>query len=180
MNDATRIAINKVAEQVKTAASREIRAAGYKLKASVIKDGIKIIRATSGNLKAHVVATGKPVPLIEFAAREVKGKGVSVSVKEGRKLIQGAFIATMPNGKRIVAVRAPEAKHKKVMKGSKATWSALPIRQLFGPSVPAMIVNKAVEAALFRTYAEKFPKILHHEFKRLSDKTAKSIMKEWQ
>lgn len=180
MNDAKRIALNKMAEQSKVAAARLVRAAGYKAKASVIKNGIKIQRATSGNLTARLTATGRPMPLMEFSASwgGYKSKGVSVSVKSGRKVIAGAFIAEMPNGKKIVAVRADNAKHKKVAGRNGPAWHALPIRQLYGPSVADMMAAPEVQKALFDLYDQKFPQLLAHEYKRLTSKQIRADNKK--
>ena len=162
-------ALNKMAAQVKTAASREVRAAGYNLKAEIIKKGIKVRRASPGNLRASVVASGRPIPLIQYGARQT-AKGVTVSVLKGRKLIKGAFIATMPSGHRGVFVREAGGKHKKVNRGGKASWHELPIRELFGPAVPDGLANKAVQQALQQLITEKFPAILQRESAWLSRK----------
>lgn len=159
-------ALNKVADQVKTAASREMRDAGYKLKVSDIKKTMRIDRASPGKLTARVVASGRPIPLIQYGARQT-GKGVSVDVLHGRKVITGAFIATMPSGHKGVYIRVG-AKHKKVMKGGRAVWSGLPIKELFGPSVPDGLANKAVQETLARLIAERFPDILRQQIKHLS------------
>jgi Prophage minor tail protein Z (GPZ) len=55
MPEAIASALNKTAAQVKTAAAREIRARGYTLKASTVKDGIRIERANRGKLTARVI-----------------------------------------------------------------------------------------------------------------------------
>lgn len=156
-------AINKMAAQVKTAASRYVRDAGYNMKASTIKKGIRIVRASSGSLTASVIASGRPIPLIEFGAVDMHPSGVAVKVLNGRKLIKDAFIVKLPNGKRAVCVRATNAKSKKVQRNGKAAWSGLPIRQLYGPALPDALVNKAVEKAVLALVAEKLPKILAHE-----------------
>lgn len=169
MPQAVSSALNKMAAQVKTATSRAIRAAGYNLKASTIKDGIRIRRASSGSLSASVIASGRPIPLIEFSAVDT-GHGVAVKVLKGRKLIRNAFIVTLPNGRRAVCVREPGAKSKKVHKGDKARWSTLPIRQLYGPSLPDAMVNNAVGQALDALVSERFPKILAHEHEWLRKK----------
>lgn len=165
-------AINKMAAQVKTAASREIRGAGYNLKASTIKAGIRIKRASSGDLSASVIASGRPIPLIEFAAQDIYPRGVSVKVFKGRKVIKDAFIVRLKNGHRAVCVRKPEAKAKKVERNGKPAWSGLPIRQLYGPSLPDAMVNKAVEQAIRAMVADKFPKILAHEHEWLRKRLA--------
>ena len=172
MQDALRISLNKMAEQSKVAAAREVVKAGYKLKVSTIKAGIRIERASAGNLKATLVATGKPIPLIAYGAKwgGPKSAGVRVNVKTAGKMINGAFIATMPNGKKGVFVRMPGGKHIKTMKGGKASYHQLPIRQLYGPSIPDMVWNDTVQKALIDLYLEKFPALLRHEKWRLSMK----------
>ena len=155
-------ALNKTADQVKVQASREVRDAGYALKMADIKGALRVRRANQGNLRASVIASGRPIPLIKYGARQT-AKGVTVNVKSGRKLIPGAFIATMPSGHRGVFVREPGGKHKKVSKAGKVAWHQLPIRELYGPSIPDGLANKAVQQSLQRFIADRFPKLLTHE-----------------
>lgn len=160
---ATVRALNKLAAQIVTAASKNIRDVGYGLKASDIKETLKIIRATSANLTVKVVATGRPIPMIKYGARQVRD-GVSVNILNGRKVIAGAFIATMPNGHTGVFVRQPGAKHKKV---NKASWHALPIRELYGPAVPDALANAKVQEAIEQLIESKFDDIFTHEVQYL-------------
>ena len=155
-------ALNKTADRVKVAGSREVRKAGYNLKASDIKRALKISRATQSSLKATVTAGGRPIPLIQYGARQTS-KGVTVNVLSGRKLIPGAFIATMQSGHTGVYVREPGSKHKKVLKAGRASWHGLPIRELFGPAIPDALANPAVRDALQALITEQFPIILEHE-----------------
>jgi hypothetical protein len=155
-------------DRVKVRAARIVRDTGYKLKISDIKKAIKINRASSGNLRADAVASGRPISLINYGAKEAKPNGVSVDVLSGRKVIAHAFIATTKNGTKQVFVREPSAAHKKVIKGGKAVWSALPIRKLYGPSIPDALANKAVADAIIALIDERFPVILEHEHAFLS------------
>lgn len=155
-------ALNRMIDQVKVRAARYVRDAGYKLKVSDIKAAIRINRASTGRLRADAVGSGRPIPLIKYGARQT-AQGVSVDVLSGRKVIAHAFIATTSNGSRQVFVRDPNAKHKKIVKGGKAQWSALPITKKFGPSIPDALANKAVERALMALIEERFPAILAHE-----------------
>lgn len=168
-------ALNRTIDQVKVQAARKVRAAGYKLKISDIKDAIRIRRASTGQLRAEAVASGRPIPLIKYGARQT-GSGVTVDVVNGRKLIAHAFIAPTSNGSLQVFTRKPGARHKKVVKGGKAIWSALPISKLYGPSIPDALANKAVTEALLTLIQERFPAILEHEHawlaKRLASKRA--------
>lgn len=161
-------ALNKTADQVKVQAAREVQAAGYTLKIGTIKAAIKVRRASQGSLNARVVASGRPIPLIQYKARQT-AKGVTVDVQKGRKLIAGAFIATMRGGHRGVFVREAGGKHRKVNK-TRGGWHQLPIRELFGPSVPDGLANKAVQDALQQLIADKFPTILTQEHTWLARK----------
>lgn len=155
-------ALNKTADQVKVQAARAVRDAGYGIKIADIKRGISVRYAKAGEMRALVVVNGRPIPLIQYSARQT-AKGVSVSVKAGRKLISGAFIATMPSGHKGVFVRQPDARHRKVANANKPGWHALPIRELFGPSVPDGMANDKVQAALQQFISDRFPKLLDHE-----------------
>lgn len=162
-NKAIMRAVNKAAATAKTAASREIRAQGYNIKASAISKSMHIRRATRHDLEAVIEVTGKPIPLINYGARQV-GRGVSVQVKNGRKIIPHAFIATTPNGHRGVFIRVGKG-HKKVTKDGRIIWSGLPIKQLWGPSIPTAVANAAVQSALAKTIRDKYARLLAHEIR---------------
>lgn len=165
MDKAVPRALNKVAAETKTESSRSIRNAGYKIKAGAIKKQIAIKRANRSELKAVVTASGKPIPLIAYGARQV-GSGVSVSVKGSRKIIRHAFIAEV-NGHRGVFVRVGRG-HKRVVKHGKVVWSGLPIKQLYGPSIPAVFGNDVIQQALRAKIKNRFPILFKHEIDYLS------------
>jgi hypothetical protein len=165
VNKATVRALNKTGAIARTAASREIRQAGYNIAARAIKDNVELKRARPGELRVTVRAAGRPVPLIAFGARQTRA-GVSVKVKEGRKLIKGAFIATMPTGHKGVFTRVGN-RHKRVRRDGRASWSGLPIREMYGPSVPAAFRNQVVQDALRRVARARFPAIFEHELRYL-------------
>jgi hypothetical protein len=154
-------ALNKTAMQARTAAAQEVRGAGYNIKSSAIKSSFSITKAAQGRLVVVLKSTGRPVALINYGARQGKS-GVSVQVKTSRSVLRHAFIATMPNGHRGVFERTGK-QHKKVMRNGKAIRSGLPIKELFGPSIPQSLANEAVEKALMTKIRQKFPQILKHE-----------------
>lgn len=161
-------ALNKTAMQARTAASQEVRAAGYNIKSSAIKSSFSITRATRGNLVVVLKSTGRPVALINYGARQGKN-GVSVQVKAGRSVLRHAFIATMPNGHRGVFERTGK-QHKKVKRNGKVIRSGLPIKELFGPSIPQSLANDAVQKALMAKIRQKFPQVLKHELAFVASK----------
>jgi hypothetical protein len=154
-------ALNKTAMQARTAAAQEVRGAGYNIKSSAIKNSFSITKAAQGRLVVVLKSTGRPVALINYGARQGKN-GVSVQVKAGRSVLRHAFIATMPNGHRGVFERTGK-QHKKVMRNGKGIRTGLPIKELFGPSIPQSLANDAVEKALMTKIRQKFPQILKHE-----------------
>jgi hypothetical protein len=161
-------ALNRTADQAKVHAARQIRDAGYKLPVGQIKAGIRVVKASAAQQTAALVCKGRPIPLINFSARET-AKGVSVSVKGGRKTILGAFVATMPTGHRGVFQRVGSS-HKRTVKGGKVVWSGLPIKELYGPSLPSAFANEVVQSSLQKFIAEKFGANFSHELDYLMGK----------
>ncbi len=158
---ATARAVNKTATQARTLAVREVRAAGYNLKASTVRKAFALYRANPKRPIATLKATGQPIPLIDYGAKQNR-TGVSVRVKNGRKTIKHAFIATMESGHTGVFLRTGKA-HKRVEKNGRVRWSGLPIRELYGPSIPDAVGNEAVSKAVTQMIDRKFPAILAHE-----------------
>jgi Prophage minor tail protein Z (GPZ) len=155
-------ALNKVATTARAEAAREIKAQGYGLKVSLVKKALTIIRAHEGELFVYIRATGRPIPLMAFAARQVPS-GVSVQVKYGRKVIPGAFIATMKSGHKGVFMRADGSRH--MSRRARRGGPQLPIRELFGPSIPSQFGSEAIRAAIERTARERFPIVLKQELR---------------
>ena len=154
-------ALNKMVAQIKVRSARAVRDAGYKLKISDIKKAIRINRANSGRLRADAVASGRPIALIKYGAKQAP-TGVAVDVLNGRKIVSHAFVANTANGLQVM-LREPGGKHKKVIKNGKAQWRGLPIRKLYGPSIPDGMASKAVAQAMATLITERFPVILEHE-----------------
>lgn len=161
-------ALNKTAMETRTAASVEVRGAGYNIKSSAIKRSLAIKRASRGNLVVMLTATGKRIPLINYGARQTK-RGVSFSVKNGRQTLRHAFIATMQSGHVGVFQRIGK-EHKKVVRNGKKIRTGLPIEELTGPSIPQSLANGAVNKALMAKIREKFPQILRHELAFIASK----------
>lgn len=146
-------ALNRAATSTRAEAARRIRDA-YNIKVGVARDQMRIQRATRNRLVAEIIVSGRPIPLLEFAARAVNpwnvkgrsrrpGGGVSVQVKRGtRKLRRGAFIAVMKTGHRGVFERKPGG-------GGR-------IRELFSLSLPSMFTQKQIREAVERVALERF------------------------
>ena len=121
-----------------------------RLKKSVIRQQLEIVRATRQHLEARVRASKKPIPLKEFAAKWSGRQGnrrVVVNVSGTRKMLQHAFIVTGIGGH--VFERTSPAR--------------LPIRKLFGPSLGSAIVAPAINVALRRVVAGRWPAVYTRE-----------------
>ena len=157
---ATVRALNRAATSTRAEAARRIRDA-YNIKVNVARDQMRIERANRSRLVAEIVVSGRPIPLLEFAARAVNpwnvkgrkhrpGGGVSVQIKRGaRKLRRGAFIAVMGTGHRGVFQRGSNGK----------------IRELFSLSLPSMFTQKQIREAVERVALERFGIELRRELR---------------
>ena len=170
-------ALNKTAVTARAQSAREIRAAGYGLKIGELKKAITIFRASPARLAAHIRASVRPIPLIRYRARQT-ASGVTVNVLHGRKTILHAFIATMPTGHKGVFVRVDTHAQAKAIESAIASRNrrvpsgkkhGLPIKQLFGPSIPSAFANKTVRAAMIRAIRERFPVVLQQELRHVAD-----------
>lgn len=112
----------------------------------VVKVGTEFLKADE--MKAQVIATGARIGLYKFKARQTK-TGVSARLPGGVGRYPGAFIARMHTG------------HVGVFK--RAGRTRLPIRELFGPSIPK-VFEKFIPMGLARGQ-EQLAKNLVHEFR---------------
>lgn len=160
-------AINHTLAKAKTAASRDIRSE-YNVKAKELKSALAINKASRKWHEGMLIATGRPLPLIAFGARQTR-KGVTVNVMGQRKLVRGAFIATMQSGHRGAFARGKysgyqfEFRNKRIKKQG----NDLAINELTTTSVPKMMQNNAVLTALQKGLEQDFPARLEHEMSRL-------------
>ena len=113
--------INRTATMSRTEIVNQI-SANLSLKKKVIRDRLRLEKATYQKWQARITVRTKRIPLMEFKARQNK-KGVSYLIEkgQGRKRIDSAFEATMASGHRGIFKR----------KGP----SRFPIIELLGPSL---------------------------------------------
>lgn len=103
-----------------------------------VKKEIRLDRATRSDPVVRLEIRGRRIPLIAFQARgpepsRGRGRGVSYRLPSGRGRIRNAFIATMPSGHRGVFIRKTPTRSRR---GRPRSSPALPILELFGPSLP--------------------------------------------
>ena len=171
VRQATARSLNEIARGARADSAKEIRKEAN-LKARTIKAGIAQGNARSTDpvdKQAAVLAySRKPIPLIEFDAREkiisrtLRGyaiRGVTVKVKKTRKVVRDGFLARLASGHRGVFKREPgtgrrvkvsiapytRTSDKRVVR---AHWHQLPIGEAFGPTVGDIAGNRPVQARL--------------------------------
>lgn len=166
-------AINKTATQTRTTAARDLRkgsGASVGLTAAGFTRAIALIRATRLTFQATLRASGRPIPLIFFGAREV-ASGVSVAPFGKRKILKNAFIERMPSGHRGVFRRTKASQTAGgTAKSGRARKNYLPIRERFGPSLPAQFLTAKLQAAMRRVVKIRWPINFNREIRNLKFK----------
>jgi len=151
-------ALNRSIGSVQTAAVREL-ARDMKLPAKRVRQGMALTRSTPRTLVAQLVVTSRRIVLSAFRARQTK-RGVTYDVGQGRKLLPGAFLASMRSGhvgvfKRVVPSRS--------RRGLPRSSPALPIQERFGPSLPFVFTRDRIRQARERLAEDLMRKNLIHE-----------------
>jgi hypothetical protein len=132
------------------------------LRVGTVRDEIRL-RIDEEAIAARISVSGARIPLEEFSANgplpsRGRGRGVTARIGGVRKRYVGAFRARLRSGHVGVFTRTASSTRKSV-----GAWSKnLPIRQLFGPSLPH-VFDKHVPMGL--QHAEDvLAKNLTHEF----------------
>lgn len=144
--------LNRTAITVRAEAARLIGRT-YNMKITAAKGQMEIRRATQYDLRAIISVSGRPIPLIEFDARQIR-RGVSVKVKGERKMVTHAFLATMRSGHQGVFVRIGQPGD---------LVDRLPIKQLFALSLPVAFTQKQIMDALLAVASGRFAEVLPQE-----------------
>jgi hypothetical protein len=156
ITDAHVSALNKSAVSVRAEAARLIRKRYPGFKAGEIKKSMRIVRATRERPVAKIVVKGRRTPLIAFSAKP-RRRGVSVSITT-RKLVRGAFIATMKSGHTGVFWRSGKF-------GRRGNRKLERIEQLTSLSVPQTIEQEVVLDGLRKFALERYRIELVREIK---------------
>jgi len=121
--------VNRAATKTRTAAGRAISRI-LNIKAKTAKEAVSLTKANYRNWTARLHISGRRIPLIEFGGtwqRRWAGAKYRIKREGGRETAEGAFIASVGSGHRGIFRRAGE--------------SRLPIYELYGPSVGAVMVG---------------------------------------
>ena len=136
--DASRMALNRVAASVRSAAVKAI-AAETGIKQKDVRAATTLRKAGRGRvLRAEIDARGRPLNLIRFGARQLKK---SVSAKPWRRRRVYKRRVWVGNQGRTVFIREPGGK----------------IRGMYGPSIAREMIRDQVGKAIHARFAERWP-----------------------
>lgn len=166
-------ALNRTGEMARTDASRKLRDDGYNFTATEIKQAMSLLKATQGRLITSIKVKRKVKSLMQFSPRESKA-GVTVRVHGQKKLISGAFIGQLRNGRQGVYVEDKAAgktvvrRSKQYKRGGRGGWHDFPIRKLYGPSVGGAYSTDRIQQIMEQMIRTTFSDRLKHEITYLS------------
>jgi len=166
-------ALNRTIEMARTQNARDMVADGYNFKVGEIKGAVKLIMASRGKRGVRMRVPRDAKSLMQFNPSETKA-GVKVRVHKGSKLIKGAFIGQLQNGRLGVYIEDKNQgktilrRSRTNKKGSVGGWQAYPVRKLYGPSIGGAFVNAGLQRQLDAFVDSTFEKRLTHEIKRLT------------
>lgn len=154
-------ALNRAATNVNSNIKKEIRAQ-YVIKAGDITKYGNLVKtnANSGKLSAVVKSTGGVIPLDKFkvspkTVNPRRKTPIKIGVKKsGLKKVMDAFVADA-NGIKVFQRTGKER---------------LPIKRLFGPSVPQMLGNEKIKKSIEKEGQETFQKRLDQNIKNILEK----------
>lgn len=152
-------ALNRATTNMNTNIKKEIRKE-YHIKAGDINATLSKTRASKGSLSASVKSKGHLIGLDKFkvSPKSINPKRkslVTIAVKKsGGKKVKGAFMADVNGAKLFMRLNK----------------SRLPIRRLFGPSIPQMLgSNEEVRDYIEAEGKETYDRRLDHEISRILD-----------
>lgn len=149
VDKAAAIALGRVATTVRKVASQGIREK-LAIKAAVAKNAITI-RRLQGKLTIFIEASGKPIPIRDYGARQGK-RGVTyrVSKAKGRRVYQNKF------GKGFALDKAGGNVFIRVQAEPKGPRRAK-IVKAYGPSIPQYFVTRIIRQLLQAKARERWP-----------------------
>jgi hypothetical protein len=133
---------------------------------------MRMSQATRARLVTTVRVRRQTKSLLAFGAVQTKA-GVRVKVHGQVKVIKGAFIAQLRNGRQGVYVEDKTAgkttlrMSKTHGKGSVGGWQAYPVRKLYGPSVGGVYGTDRIQSVIVREIGKNFRARLAHEMRHL-------------
>lgn len=155
---ASRRAINRTLTTGRAETVRRLRK-DYKVAARVLRDRLKITKATGTVLEGRITPLGKGIPLIDFQARQTR-RGVTYSARSGRRTLSSGFIANTSRGRQVLRrARDPSGR---------GLVGRLPVYIKYGPGMYEMFgsVLEQLQIDLTGVFAKNFNRELDYELNR--------------
>jgi len=175
VRDAANSALNKVAAQAKTEASKLIREE-YNLPASTVSKNLSVTtRAYGDKMEAVLSGFKKGMPLSNFGAKQSgviankKGFQFSSRAKQSGNLRHGGAVSVeVKRGGRKTVSGEPKTFMTKFKSGHIAVVQRegkgrFPIKQLLGPGISTLFGSKKIMDATKKLINDKFNDIFNHE-----------------
>lgn len=154
-------AINVIAQEVQQQ-SIDLVAQNIGIDRNLISDrgvrakiaSIRLIKAIKRNPKASIKVSGKRLPLIDQGGQWRKSNSGASYIGRGgvRTVVPGSFIATMPTG------------HSGIYK--RKTKKHLPIKELFGTSVPKVFSQVVIQTQLINHIRNNLPSEMRRQMRK--------------
>jgi len=166
---ATAGAINDLLKQARTDLVRGVTSQ-VKVKAASVRSRIKIRNALASNLSGSIKLQEKArIGLVSFGARATR-KGVTYQIgkQTGRQTITDAFIAKARGGRRSDGTPGEQLSVNRVFR--RRGKSRLPLFDLKGPSLNAVVNKNRIDAAVSKTINAKLPERVAARIKLLIER----------
>lgn len=141
-------AINRATTNVKKNMAKET-SGKYFVSSGDVKKTITVTKATKSNLKAAVISNGTGIALSKFKVSPgtpVRYRGKNRSPKVYKAGVEKAGGVKPLDGDPKSFITIMKSGHKGVF--TRTSGRSLPIKQLYGPSVPQMIKNEKIMKAI--------------------------------
>ena len=151
-------ALNKTIAGVRTDVVKDVRKV-YKLKAGDVRKTLNLYKANATRQEANMVSKDARLGLYKFAAKQNK-RGTSAAIKDSRKTIAHAFIATMKNGHVGVFIRTDkrDANNRQI------------IEEIDSISIPYALNNESVAQTIYTSVSNRLANNLEHELSYILSK----------
>jgi hypothetical protein len=156
-NEVAALALNATAKNAEVEAAQVLRPL-MGIKSSDLKAAMRIELARPDHLASAVIASGKAIPMIKFRPRVSRTQGVTITVAGKAERYRHAFRATVRHGHIGIFER----------KGRER----LPIRELYGPSIPGMLRRTDVLPVILDTMSTRLVANLMRQIDRRARREA--------
>lgn len=137
-------AINRAVSNVQKNMAKET-SSKYYISSGDVKKTLRLVKASKSSLKAAVISNGPGIALSKFKVNPgtvVRYRGKSRSPKVYKAGVEKAGGVKPLNGNPKAFIAVMKSGHKGVFE--RESGDSLPIKQLYGPSVPQMIKNEEI------------------------------------